>query len=341
MREGADDGGVVAADGEFDSADILEGVERVAAVGLLHFELVLFPEGFGQAADSAADHQQIVIAEVVGVEQRDPERMGLVDEEFERQFVTVIGEFAKLFGFVANGALLRVEGVIFPRVECEAVSELMCEAGQGDGGFGGAGRMSNCELTIVFVAKGVWGKGDVSDVSSSARFPAHDAAVAHNAASETGADDRHEQARESVVVLVRETKFVPGDAAAANGVFAERRRLSISEIVDDDVGGLKSQRCFQFGAYGESIPKRGVEVRGFLEHAIKRRRAGCREAYGGDFTDISTDGFNRCDGVFDDRLDSGFWAFSRMRGELIADGKNLMGLVANGDGGGGAADVDA
>ena len=51
--------------------------------------------------------------------------------------------------------------------------------------------MSNCELTIVFVAKGVWGKGDVSDVSGSARSPAHDAAVSHDAASEAGADDGH------------------------------------------------------------------------------------------------------------------------------------------------------
>ena len=90
--------------------------------------MVLFLEGFRQAADSAANHQQIVITEVVGVEQRDPQRVGLVEEEFERQFVTVISEFAKLFGFVANGALLCVEAVIFPRVECEAVSELMCEA---------------------------------------------------------------------------------------------------------------------------------------------------------------------------------------------------------------------
>ena len=97
-----------------EAVEVAEAVERVAVVLFFGEALVAVADGWGEVADAAADHEPVVVAEVVGREHRDAERAGLVVEKLLRERIAGGDQLAEALGFVAGGAGGFVERMVGP-----------------------------------------------------------------------------------------------------------------------------------------------------------------------------------------------------------------------------------
>jgi len=105
----ADDGGVIATDGELEAVKVAEPVERVTAILCFGKLAITLADRGNEIADAAADDEAVVVAEVVDAEQGDAEGAGLVVEEFLRERIAGGDELAQALGFVECRALNAVE----------------------------------------------------------------------------------------------------------------------------------------------------------------------------------------------------------------------------------------
>src|SRR5690606_2073564 len=102
MNEGADDGGVVAADREFNTDVGFETFQGILAIRLLGVLAVTVSQCWREVTDAAADDEQIIVADVIDVKQSNPQCSGLVFEQFQCKQIPLCSQFAQLFRFVAD-----------------------------------------------------------------------------------------------------------------------------------------------------------------------------------------------------------------------------------------------
>jgi hypothetical protein len=195
--ERPDHRGVVAADRELESREIPETVEGVPAIGLLGTVPIPVAHLRRKVTDPATDHDEIVVAKIIGVQQRDPQRPRLVLEQLQGQRIPFGGQSAEPLRAFAQRSGLAVQRVFAPRVERQPVTELMCERGERDGRLGGAVRVADQQLPVVRMTKRVRRESEVADMAGASLAAAHDLPLPDRSPSEPRPDDDHEQRREA------------------------------------------------------------------------------------------------------------------------------------------------
>ena len=83
---------IIAANGKLDQRVAAKAVQGVPIIRVENCTHVPVSHVGLQIADPAADHQQIVVAQIIGVEQRDAQGRRLIVEQLQRQCIAAAGE---------------------------------------------------------------------------------------------------------------------------------------------------------------------------------------------------------------------------------------------------------
>ena len=134
---------------------------------------------------------------------------------------------------------------------------------------------------------------------------------------------------------------LPGERAAADGILAECGGLAVADVANGDAWLVLAEASLEAGADREVVPELAIEVGSAEQDAVHGGRAGGGEADGGDIGERDAEVLGRGEGGGDDRRDRALGAFFGRGGKLIGDVDDFTLVVADREGAGGSADVDA